>query len=150
MLFQSPQPTILKEAIESMQSNKGVIGDHEELLNLEAATRGLEESLSRMAMARTKGGMPEEDGPRLATIPTTHEAIFNHSRRSSQARWVWITKSSIVDEKGNLGFPASVDEVRKFGAKVRRMLLRPPPSKLQESFTSIVAMNWEEHQPTQS
>jgi hypothetical protein len=53
-----------------------------------------------------------------------------------------------VDEKGNLGFPASVDEVRKFGAKVRRMLLRPPPSKLQESFTRIVAMNWEEHQPT--
>jgi hypothetical protein len=50
----------------------------------------------------------------LNQVPTTHEAIFNHSRREPHAKWVWITKSSNVDKNGNLGFPA-LQEVRRWG-----------------------------------
>jgi hypothetical protein len=43
---------------------------------------------------------------------------------------MWITKSSTVDENGNLGFPASAEEIKKFVSKARKVFLKPPPSKL--------------------
>jgi hypothetical protein len=35
-----------------------------------------------------------------------------------------------MDEKGNLGFPTSTEEIKKFGSKARKVFLKPPPSKL--------------------
>jgi hypothetical protein len=83
-------------------------------------------------------------GPRKAAGPgeilCTHEAIYNHSRRQPHAKWVWITRSSTVDKAGNLGYPASAEEVRRFGTRARKVFLRPPPSALQKSFAEAVKM----------
>jgi hypothetical protein len=137
----------MKEAIESLQSYAVREEIQLELEDLETATRGLGESLNRMAMAGGERNSPIGNGPGLVSIPTNHKTIFNHSRKSPQARWMWITKTSTVDEKGNLGFPASAEEIKKFGYKARKVFLRPPPSKLQESSAWIVVMSRENHPP---
>jgi hypothetical protein len=36
----------------------------------------------------------------------------------------------MVDKDGNLGFPATNEEIKKFESKVRKVFLRPPPSEL--------------------
>jgi hypothetical protein len=72
----------MKEAIESLQSYAVREEIQLELEDLETATRGLEESLNRMAMAGGEGNSPIGNGPGLVSIPTNHEAIFNHSRKS--------------------------------------------------------------------
>jgi hypothetical protein len=46
----------------------------------------------------------------------------------------------------NLGFPATIEEIRKSGSRVRKLFLRPPPLKLQKSFAAA-AMSWEEDRP---
>jgi hypothetical protein len=51
MLFRSPQPTIMKKVIVSLQSDVMREENQVELDDFEAATRGLEESLNRMVMA---------------------------------------------------------------------------------------------------
>jgi hypothetical protein len=51
MLFRSPQPTIMKEVIVSLQSDVVREENQVELDDLDAATRGLEESLNKMVMA---------------------------------------------------------------------------------------------------
>jgi hypothetical protein len=49
-----------------------------------------------------------------------------------------------VDKEGNLGFPASAEEVRRFGASARKVFLRKPPSELLDSFAQVVKMNRDE------
>jgi hypothetical protein len=49
-----------------------------------------------------------------------------------------------VDKDGKLGFPTSVEDIRKFGANARRVFLRKPPSQLQRSFAQVVQMPREE------
>jgi hypothetical protein len=110
--------------------------------------KGLEEAMSRMKSvgnykqdleADPDGGEPNG----LESVPRTHEAIFNNSRRSPHARYVWITKASMVDKNGNLGFPATNEEIRRFRDKARKVFLRKSPSMLQKSFAEAV-MSWEE------
>jgi hypothetical protein len=78
----------------------------------------------------------------LDYVPMTHDAIFNHSRLGPHVRYVWISKVSTVDDKGNLGHPASREEIRKFGDKARMVFLHKPPSVLLKSFVKA-AMSWE-------
>jgi hypothetical protein len=60
---------------------------------------------------------------------------------------VWITKSSTVDDKGNIGFPTSLEEVRRFGHGARKIFLNPPPSELHKSFSQIVQLGREDQPP---
>jgi hypothetical protein len=57
-----------------------------------------------------------------------------------KAKWVWISKASTVDKDGNLGFPATREEIRKFRFGARKVFLRKPPSVLHQSFAQAVAM----------
>jgi hypothetical protein len=115
---------------------------HLELEELDAITLGLEPALERMdSIDQARKTLDLPVGPdREELVPTTYEAIFNHSRISPHARWVWITKNSTVDAFGNLGYPASREEIRKFGSQARKVFIRPP-STLQKSFTGVVKMN---------
>jgi hypothetical protein len=49
-----------------------------------------------------------------------------------------------VDKDGNLGFPASREDIRRFGAGARKVFLRKPPSQLQQTFAHAVSMGWED------
>jgi hypothetical protein len=108
---------------------------------LEAAYRGLESTLCRMDVM---GQEVQRERPPGLSVPTTHEAIHVHSSRPMRLRWVCITKVSTVDDKGHIGFPASGEEVRRFGHKARKIFLQPPPSELHKSFAEIVRMRREE------
>jgi hypothetical protein len=44
---------------------------------------------------------------------------------------------------GNLGYPAKVDEIRKFGAAARKVFIHKPTPELQKTFT-VTTMSWEE------
>jgi hypothetical protein len=45
----------------------------------------------------------------------------------------------MIDKDGKLGFPASVEDIRRFGAQARKVFfLRKPPSQLQQSFAQVV------------
>jgi hypothetical protein len=84
------------------------------MVDLEVTARELECSLRKMDTTGNSSNSEDGDvGPGLQ-IPTTHKAIFGHSRRGPHVKWAWITKYSTVDANGNLGFPASREEVRKF------------------------------------
>jgi hypothetical protein len=72
------------------------------------------------------GGRHGPEG--LPSVPTTHEAIHNHSWRGPRANWVWISKTSMMDDEVNLGFPTSVSDVKKFGATTRRAFIHAPSS----------------------
>jgi hypothetical protein len=52
-------------------------------------------------------------------VPTTHAVIHNHSwptpHPTPHPTWVWITTTSTVDGHGRLGFPATEDEIHRFG-----------------------------------
>jgi hypothetical protein len=50
----------------------------------------------------------------------------------------------MMDDEGNLGFPASVSDVKKFGATTRRVFIHAPSSQLQHTFASVVMMSCEE------
>jgi hypothetical protein len=122
--------------------------DVDELQDMEATTRGSEAALMQMEKLgkRDQGDsrvLNEGDGLcGLDSIPMTHDAIFNHSRLGPHVRYVWISKVSTVDDKGNLGHPASREEIRKFGDKARKVFLHKPPSVLLKSFVKA-AMSWE-------
>jgi hypothetical protein len=80
------------------------------------------------------------------SVPPIHDAIYNHSRRSPHSHYVWIMKTSVVDENGNLGFPATIEEIRRYGEKARKVFWRKTPSALQKSFVEAV-MSWEDEHP---
>jgi hypothetical protein len=46
----------------------------------------------------------------------------------------------ILVNSGCYRFPASEDEVRRFGARARKIFLRDPPFVLQKLFAQVVAM----------
>jgi hypothetical protein len=154
MLFRSSQLDSVRDALQHIQSDveAGMKVD-DELQELEATTRGLEVALMRMEKLGKReqddSRVPNDDaGPRgLASVPPTHEVIFNHSRGGPHARYVWISMASTVDGKGNLGHPTSREEIRKFGDKARNMFLRKSPSVLLKSFMEA-AMSWENERPT--
>jgi phage terminase large subunit GpA-like protein len=64
-----------------------------------------------------------------------------------KAKWVWISKASTVDKDGNLWFPATREEIRKFRFGARKVFLRKPPSVLHQSFAQAVAMRQEDEVP---
>jgi hypothetical protein len=72
----------MSEMIQHLQEASDGNLDELDLVDLEVAVRELEISLMTMDIAGNPsifeaGG----DGPRLQMVPTTHEAIFSHSRR---------------------------------------------------------------------
>jgi hypothetical protein len=76
--------------------------------------------MARMERIGAKG----QNGPHgMGLVPTMHEAFHGHSRPKPHAKWVWITKSSIVDQEGNLGFLALEEGTRKFGARARKVFI---------------------------
>jgi hypothetical protein len=102
---------------------------------LKGALEELEVAMAQMAKFGEKGptGLDE-----LGSVSTTHVAIHGHSRPKPHPKWVWMPKSSAVDQEGILEFPASVDDIRKYGARARKVFIQPPPSKHLESFTEIL------------
>jgi hypothetical protein len=109
--------------------------EDEEIAELKAACDNLEVAVERIGEVddpRQENGVcsydigldgPDElDGP--DAIPCSHEAIFNHSRWQPHTKWVWITQTSMVDKEGNLGYPASAEDVGYFGARARKVFLR--------------------------
>jgi hypothetical protein len=122
-------------------------GDRE-LADLQAACDSLDAVIGRIGESdapwRAKGGQSMGGGPRKPVGPReiscTHEAIYNHSQSQPHAKWVWITWSSTVDKAGNLGDPASAEEVCRFGTRARKVFLWPSPSTLQKSFAEAVKM----------
>jgi hypothetical protein len=118
----------------------------DDMVSLNVASRALEESLEKMEK-REMQVHSEMDKP-IGLIPTTHEAIHRHSSRAPQATWLWITKSSTVDKDGRLGFPATREEIRRFGATTRKVFIHKPPSVLQKSFAQAVSMGREEDHPS--
>jgi hypothetical protein len=113
-----------------------LMGVDVELQDLELTACGLEATLIRMeklSKQEQRDTEEPEDGDGLhglVSVPLTHEAIFNHSRRDPHAQYIWISKASTVDCNWNLGHSASRDENRKFGAKARKVFLCQPPSML--------------------
>jgi hypothetical protein len=125
----------------------------EEMLRLGMASANLENALEKMRMMGAPGWSLEPKVPKcldepsgLDSVSTTHEAIFNHPCGRPHAEWVWIRKNSTVDSEGNLEFPASREDVRKFGVQARNVFLCKPSSMLHQSFTSVMRMNREEEQ----
>jgi hypothetical protein len=135
------QPDCIQKVVEQLQADADLV-QQLELEELDAITLGLEPALEHMDSIDQ--GMKPFDLPvgpdREELVPTTYEVIFDHSRISPHARWVWITKNSTVDAFGNLGYPASREEIRKFGSQARKVFIRHP-STLQKSFTGVVKMN---------
>jgi hypothetical protein len=91
---------------------------------------GLKLDLNRLEAAMEKMGKAsalDRSGPvgkePTGLVPTTHEAIFNHSSRQLHPQWVWITKNSTVGKDGRLGYLGTHEEVRKFGGKARKVFL---------------------------
>jgi hypothetical protein len=145
MMFKSPQPQILQEAMEHINSEFTLWIEEEDLSALDLASMELEAVLRRMEkLGKQVAGVQSADGgtscngPDGPMLPMMHEVIHNHSRIRPHARWVWVTKSSIVDGEGNLAFPASKEEVCRFGASAHRVFLRQPPSELHHSFAQAV------------
>jgi hypothetical protein len=136
----------MKSAIDQLQMDASKqMGVGEEFYHLEVAANKLDDSITRMGRLDN----PDQAWPRKPTglVPTTHEVIFNHSRIPSHPRWVWIARNSTMDKDGQLGFLASRDEIRKFGAGARRVFLRKPPSQLLHSFAKVVSMGREDECP---
>jgi hypothetical protein len=122
-----------------------------EMEDLETAVKELDAVLIRMEKAgkRVQSGPERPDGDGLHglnMVPTAHADIFIHSIRSPRTRFVWINKSLMIDENGNLGYPATSEEVRRFGGKARKVFLVKPPSILQKSFVEA-SMGWEDDRP---
>jgi hypothetical protein len=74
-------------------------------------------------------GVGRPDG--LGHVPTTHEAIYSHSRGSPHDKWIWISKISMIDKDGKLGFPTSREDIRRFSNIMRKVFLRKSPLELQ-------------------
>jgi hypothetical protein len=108
----------------------------------------LQKAASSLEMALDKMNSPTMERPSgLGMVPTTHEAVFGHSRfNPPRARFVWIMKASTVNKDDSLGFSPTQEEIRKFGSQARKVFLRKPPSQLQKSFTCAV-MSWEGNRP---
>jgi hypothetical protein len=152
MLFKSPKPQCVQEVLEDIQSTLGGADcrDHgSDLEELSDVMNNLDDVLSLMEKLGKREvydhGVPS-DGPYGPLVPPTHEAIFNHSRRKPHAQFVWISKTSTVDNEGNLGHPARADEIRKYGEAMRRVFIHKPPSVIQKSFAEAT-MN---HDPDRS
>jgi hypothetical protein len=137
LLFGSSQNSPVLKHIFS----KTVIGEShsEEAVDddLELALKELDDAMNRMNLidARVQGGTPSPgEHNELNRVPESHAVIFNHSRRAQRPKFVWISKTSTVDKEGNLGFLASWEEIRKYGAGARKVFLRHPPSELKRSY----------------
>lgn len=65
------------------------------------------------------------------------EDLVNHSWSSNQAEWIWIPRGSTLSEK-NLGFPATKGEIRRFGARARRIFKIRPRFVDSRSFAEVV------------
>ncbi|KAK1686642.1 hypothetical protein QYE76_047490 [Lolium multiflorum] len=82
------------------------------------------------AAAHVPGAEHRSDGAHLQSI----SAVV---REPLSARWCWIRKGASTLE---LGFPASVSDVRRHRKSARRVCVPPPPSPLRLSFAAVVAM----------
>ncbi|TVU23471.1 hypothetical protein EJB05_25840, partial [Eragrostis curvula] len=124
---------------------------------LELAVIELEESLAkipkgewvdknRKEINRALSGKEQSLGPvGPGKVEESHVAIHNHSFRPARKnRWVWVTKTSAPDENGEIGFPASIEEIRRFGHRARKIQLNQPPKILDKSFVEAVKMGKEE------
>ncbi|XP_071678493.1 uncharacterized protein [Lolium perenne] len=82
------------------------------------------------AAAHVPGAEPRTDGAHLrSTSAGGRETLF--------AGWWWIRKDASTLE---LGFPASIPDVRRHRKSARRVRVPPPPSPLRLSFAAVVAM----------
>jgi hypothetical protein len=149
MLFRNPQPTSMNEAIQHLRSD--FPREEEGIKDLELASNELERAMrqvNRLDQKRWKQpvvvgdsledfGSSEQFGPK-ARVLTTHQAIFERSRFGPNASFVWISKTSMVNSEGKIGYPARCDEIRQFGDRVRKIFIYHPPSELQKSFASVV------------
>jgi hypothetical protein len=150
MLLKSTQPESMKEALEHISASVEIESSEDEadMKELNSAMNNLEAALLRMeklGKREARDGRPSDSGPHgLQSVPPTHEAIFNHSRRGPRAKFMWISKTSMVDHEGNLGYPATV-EIRRYG-DTGKVFISKPPLELQKSFAEVM-MNWEENRP---
>jgi hypothetical protein len=119
----------------------------DDLEGLKSAAERLDAAIEQMGKNPSLGRFGPLGKEPTGLVPTTHEAIHNHSRRQLHPRWVWITKNSMVDWDGRLGFLATRKELWKFRDKVRKVFLRQLPSALQVSFTQVVQMGREDERP---
>jgi hypothetical protein len=148
MLFRNPQPLSMRMALDQIYSSKVIEGSDSEadLSELECASKKLEAAMFRMDnLGKSQEKKRETDGPvELGFVPTTNEAIHNHSRLPARPKWLWIAKTSTIDEHGNLGFLVTDEELRRSGARPRKIYLNQPPSTLQKSFAQVVEMSRED------
>jgi hypothetical protein len=121
MLFRSPQPASMRDALKSIQPRtvSEPFEEEEEFKELEMASAQLEKSMIQMARVGNSfwGKLGQElykgDEPNgLSSVRTTHEAIFGHSKGTTHAEWVWISKNSTVDKNGKLGYTTSREDIQ--------------------------------------
>jgi hypothetical protein len=64
------------------------------------------------------------------------DKVFNHSWRPEPAeRWIWVSKPMV---QGVAEYPASLDEIKRFGWKARKLVRVRPPPPLTDTFAERV------------
>jgi hypothetical protein len=120
MLFRSPQPASMRDALKSIQPRtvSEPFEEEEEFEELEMTPTQLEKSMIQMVRVGNSfwGKLGHElykgDEPNgLSSVPTTHEAIFGQSKGTPHTEWVWISKNSTVDKNGKLEYMASREDI---------------------------------------
>jgi hypothetical protein len=113
MLFRNQQPDSMRAAIKEIKLNLvfKVPDSDDDLEGLKSAVERLDATIEQMGKNPSLGRFGSLGKEPTGLVPTTHEAIHNHSRRQLHPRWLWITKNSVVDWDGRLGFPATREEL---------------------------------------
>lgn len=99
-----------------------------------------EASSSSMAGVRafeSFGLQPEHCSKPTQPFGTSLEDLVNHSWSSQKKAWIWVPKGSVISEK-TLGFPATKGEVRRFGARARRIYKIKPRLVDSRSFAEVI------------
>lgn len=68
----------------------------------------------------------------------SHMGIHAHSWRPLGPKWIWVPKDSL---EVDLGYPASKEDIRRFGYAARKVRRVGPPPPLLRSFASAVGEN---------
>jgi hypothetical protein len=74
-----------------------------------------------------------DNGPKALGL--SHAALYAHSWKPIGPNWVWISKASAVQ---GIGYPASRNDVHRFGHTARRVRKKGPPPPLSKSFAVAV------------
>jgi hypothetical protein len=72
-----------------------------------------------------------DNGPKALGL--SHAALYAHSWKPIGPNWVWISKASAVQ---GIGYPASRNDVHRFGHTARRVRKKGPPPPLSRGLGS--------------